>query len=103
MGFTGCHLTCNISAAAAQRQIVLYYDVVTHQQPVCQEARYREKILLTIRAVMLEELVDLVAGDFNGAAWRRPCGNERKLTSTIEEAFADTNLPVPPGPTPLWG
>ena len=39
--------------------------------------------------------------DFNGAAWRRPCGNDRKLISIIEEAFADTNLPVPPGPTPL--
>ena len=29
-----------------------------------------EKLLLTIRAVMLEEHADLVAGDFNGAAWR---------------------------------
>ena len=28
-----------------------------------------KKLLLTIRAVMLEEHVDLVAGDFNGAAW----------------------------------
>ena len=50
---------------------------------------------------MLKELVDLVAGDFNGAALRRPCGNDRKLTS-IKETFADTNLPVPRAPTPLW-
>ena len=42
--------------------------------------------------------MDLVAGDFNGAAWRRPCGNDRKLTSIIEEDFADTDLPVPLGP-----
>ena len=28
-----------------------------------------KKLLLTIRAVMLEEHVDLVAGDFNGAAY----------------------------------
>ena len=62
MGSTGCHLTCIMSAEATQRQIVLYYDVDTHQQPVCQEARYRKKLLLTIRAVMLQELVDLVAG-----------------------------------------
>ena len=26
-----------------------------------------------------------------------------KLTSIIEEAFADTDLPMPPGATPLWG
>ena len=46
---------------------------------------------------MPEEHVDLVAGDFKGAAWRRPCGNDRKRTSIIEEAFADTDLPMPPG------
>ena len=53
-----------------------------------------KKLLLTIRALMLEEHVDLVAGDFSGAAWRRLCGNGR--LSIIEEAFADTNLPMPP-------
>ena len=52
---------------------------------------------------MLEEHVDLFAGDFNGAAWRRSNGNTRQPTSIIEEAFADTDLPMPPGPTPLWG
>ena len=56
-----------------------------------------KKLLLTIRAVMLEEHVDLVALDVNGAAWRRPCGNDRKPTSVIEEAFVDTDLPLPPG------
>ena len=30
-----------------------------------------KKLLLTFRAVMFEELVDLVAGDFNKTAWRR--------------------------------
>ena len=62
-----------------------------------------KKLLLTVRTDMPEDHVDLLAGDFNGAAWRRPCGNDRRLTSIIEEAFADTNLPVPPGSTPLWG
>ena len=52
-----------------------------------------KKLLLTIRAVMLEEHVELVAGDFNGV---------RQATSIIEETFADTDLPMPPGPTPLW-
>ena len=49
---------------------------------------------------MLDEKVDLVAGDFNGAAWRRDNSNN---ISIIEEAFADCALPIPPGPTPLWG
>ena len=59
-----------------------------------------KKLILTIRAVMLDENVDLVAGDFNGAAWR--CSNRNNI-STIEEAFADCALPMPPSPTPLWG
>ena len=60
-----------------------------------------EKLLLTIRAIMLEE--HLVAGDFNGAAWRQSNGNNRQPTSILEEAFADTDFPMPPGPTPLCG
>ena len=52
---------------------------------------------------MPQEHVDMVAGDFNSAAWRRQSGSDPRPISTIEEAFANTNLPVPPGPTPLWG
>ena len=59
-----------------------------------------KKLILTIRAVMLDEKVDLVARDFNGAASR---GDNRNNISTIEEAFADCALPMPPGSTPLWG
>ena len=58
-----------------------------------------KKLILTIRAIMLGQHVDLVAGDFNGTAWR--CSNRNNI-STIEEAFADCALPAPPGPTPLW-
>ena len=58
-----------------------------------------KKLLLTIRAVMLEEHVDLVAGDFNAAAWRRQTSNSN--LSIIEEAFADSDLPMPHGTTPL--
>ena len=47
---------------------------------------------------MLDEKVNLVAVDFNGVAWR--CDNVNNI-STIEEAFADCALPMPPGPTPL--
>ena len=43
MGVTRCHLKGIFSAAAAQRQIVLHGDVCARQQPVCQEARRRER------------------------------------------------------------
>ena len=56
-------------------------------------------VTYTIRAVMLKENVDLLAGDFNRAAWRRENSN---IFSIIENAFADCALPMPPGPTPLW-
>ena len=54
-----------------------------------------KKLILTIRAVMLDEKVDLVAGDFSGAAWRRDNSNNNSI---IEEAFEDCDLPMPPGP-----
>ena len=52
---------------------------------------------------MDQEQVDMVAGDFNVAAWRRRSGDEQRRDSTIEEAFANTNLPIPHGLTALWG
>ena len=48
---------------------------------------------------MIGQQIDVVAGDFNGIAWR--CSNRDNI-STIDEAFADCALPTPPGPTPLW-
>ena len=60
------------------------------------------KLLLTVCTVLLQEHVDMVAGDFNGAARRRQSGSEPRPISNIQEAFANTDLPVPPGPTPLW-
>ena len=62
-----------------------------------------KKLLLTIRAIMQEEHVDLVACDFNGAAWRQSNCSTPQPTSIFEEALADTDFPMPPGPTPLWG
>ena len=59
-----------------------------------------KKLILTIRAVMLDEKVDLVAVDFNRAAWRRDNSNN---ISIIEEASADCALPLPPDPTPFVG
>ena len=44
------------------------------------------KIIQTLRAIMISQDVDLVAGDFNGTAWR--CRSRDNL-STIDEVFAD--------------
>ena len=57
-----------------------------------------KKLILTIRAIMSSQQVDLVVGDFNGTAWR---SSNRCNISTVEEAFSDCNLPTPPGPTLL--
>ena len=59
-----------------------------------------KKLILTLRAIMLSQEVDLVAGDFNGTAWRH---RGKDNLSTIDEAFMDSILPTPPGPTLLWG
>ena len=59
-----------------------------------------KKLILTLRAIMISHEVDLVAGDFNGTAWL--CRSKDNL-SNIDEAFLDSILPTPPGPTPLWG
>ena len=59
-----------------------------------------KKLLQAVRTRMLPEHGDLVAGDANGAAFRRQSGNEQRYDSTIDEAFSNTSLPTPPGPHP---
>ena len=75
---------------------------MTHQQCLCQKKKkgIAMKIIQTVRALMISQNIDLVAGDFNGTAWR--CRSRDNLSS-IDEAFADCAVPTPPGPTPLWG
>ena len=51
-----------------------------------------KNLLLTFLTVMLQEQVDMVAGDFIGAAWRRQSGSDPRPISIIEEAFANTCL-----------
>ena len=58
-----------------------------------------KKLVLTLRAVMISQEVDLVASDFNGTAWRY---RGKDNLSTIDDGFMDSILPTPPGPTPLW-
>ena len=59
-----------------------------------------KNLFLAVRTARRQEQVDMVAGDFNGA-WRRQSGNVRRHISSIEEALANTNLPIPPGPAPF--
>ena len=59
-----------------------------------------KKLIFTLRAIMISQEVDSVAGDFDGTAWR--CRSRNNL-STIDEAFTDSALPTPLGPTLLWG
>ena len=54
-----------------------------------------KKLIQTLRAIMISQRVDLVAGDFNGTAWR--CRSKDNL-STVDEAFSDCALPTPPAP-----
>ena len=68
-------------------------------QPLVRKSSAK-KIIQTIRALMISQNIDLVAGDFNGAAW---CCRSRDNISTIDEVFSDCALLTPPGPTPLWG
>ena len=82
------------SAARKYSQFCPYLLTISTPKKRC----IAKKLILTIRAVMLGEDVDLVADDFNGTAWR--CSNGNNI-STIEEAFADCALPTPLGPTPL--
>ena len=50
------------------------------------------KLIQTLRGIMISQEVDLVAGDFNGTAWR--CRSRDNL-STIDEAFSDCALRPP--------
>ena len=57
-----------------------------------------KKLHLTLHAILISQEVDLIAGDFNGTAWRY---RSKDNLSTIHEAFTDSALPTPPGRTPL--
>ena len=103
MGITGCRIKGIVPATAAQRQIFLHCDVMTHPQPFFQETRYWEE------ALFITPRCDAGGGRGLGCWWPQRCRvappmrKRSKTTSIIEEAFADTDLPVPPGTTPLWG
>ena len=95
MGLTRCSFTCLFFgvrqlAGRSTLRCCLYIS----------KKGIAKKLILTLRAIVISQEVDLVAGDFNGTAWR--CRSRDNL-STIDEAFADCALLTPPDPTPLWG
>ena len=59
-----------------------------------------KKLILTLRAILISQEVDLVSGDFKGTAWR--CRSRNNI-STIDEAFTDSTLPTAPGRPPHCG
>ena len=100
MGFTRRSFTCLFSSCCSQWSDGLHCIIAAHQHFFSKKKGIAKKIIQTIRALMVSQNIDLVAGDFNGTAWR--C-RSRDNTSTIDEVFSDCALPAPPGPTPLWG
>ena len=59
-----------------------------------------KKIIQAVRSLMISKDIDLVAGDFNGAAWR--CRSRDNLSS-IYEAFAHCALRFSAGPHTVVG
>ena len=100
MGYARGALTCLISSTSTQRPENFYSYVPTYQQHLRHKRCIAKKLILTIRAIMIGQLIDLVSGDFNRTAWR--CSNRDNISS-IDEAFADCTSPTPVVPTPLWG
>ena len=75
------------------------------QRVVAKKRSIALNMLLVVRTIMVQDDVGMVAGDFNGASWRRKSGPDQQFDfdSPLKEAFKNTKLLVPPGSTPLWG
>ena len=101
MGLTTCSFTCHFSSSASERAKVFYRVVSLHISNIYAKKKGIAKtLILTLRAVLISQEVDLDAGDFNGITWRN---RGKDNFSTIDETFMDSILPTPPGTTPLWG
>ena len=100
MGSARCSFTCLISSCRSQRSKVLCCVVATYQQHLRQEERHHQEAHSHSSCHKDFSKVDLVAGEFNGTAWR--CSNRDNISAT-DEAFTDCALPTATGSTPLWG
>ena len=98
--FQGVLSRASFRRAAASGQTVFTVLSLHISNIYAKKKGIAKKIIQTIRAIMISQDIDLVAGDFNSTAWR--C-RSRDNISTIDEVFSDCALPTPPGSTPLWG
>ena len=104
MGTAGRHLPCFASGGYRAMASLFFTVVSLHiNNTYAKKCGFAKNLLLAVTTVFLQEHVDLVAGDFFGAAWRRQSGSDVRPISIIEEAFVNTNLPMPSVSTPLWG
>ena len=104
MGTTGCHLPCFVLEDTTKWQVFFYHDVAPHQQRRCQKnAELRRTCCSQSVLQCTSNRLTWLLATFYGAAWHRQSGSNSRFISSVEEAFVNTNLPLPPGPTPLWG
>ena len=95
--FQGRHSVGHRSAA---RRLLRCYVCIFAISTLRNTVYIPKKLIFTICTIMISQQVNLVAGDFNGTAWR--CRSRGNL-STIDDAFSDPALPTPPSLTLLWG
>ena len=68
MGYARGAFTCLISSTTTQRPGNLYSVVSTCKPRQRKKRGIAKKLILTIRAIMIGQQIDVVAGDFNGTA-----------------------------------
>ena len=73
---------CFIRKVTAQRQFFTMMSLHMHKH-FAKKRGIGKKLLLTVRTVMLQEHADMVAGDFNGAAWRRQSRSDPRLLALM--------------------
>ena len=80
MGTTSRHLPCFVPEDTSKWQVLFHHDVAPHQTTrVLKQHGTAKNLLLAVRTVMYQQQVDLIAGDFDGAAWCRQSGSDRSV------------------------
>ena len=82
MGFEAVVSKARFRRIFQQSQVELHNHVVALPQRCGQEAQYCAKCVIAVRTAIIREDIYLVAGDFNGASWRRKTGVEQQYHST---------------------
>ena len=87
MGFSGCR-NCEPTFT------MMSLHMNTH---FAKKRGIAKNVFFAVRAVLCQEQIEMVA------AWRKKSGDDQQRDNTIEGALANKILPIPHGPTPLWG